>query len=145
MLSKSLIQFFVDGRGSVPFLLFYLRPNCGGDNADKGDLLLKAPCTHSCAQCPRPCSRPLLTHASTGESWTATESLAQSLVGSLFLSPGSWCTQGFVCALQESVSPGLWKFCNQIPLASKVKLSGSTQSVCQIPRLGNLLWLLELP
>ena len=28
----------------------------------------------------------------------------QSLVGSLLLSPGSWCTQGFVCALQESVS-----------------------------------------
>ena len=31
-------------------------------------------------------------------------SLAESLVGSLLLSPGSWCTQGFVCALQESVS-----------------------------------------
>ena len=44
-------------------------------------------------------------------------SLAQSLVGTLLLSPGSWCTQGFVCALQESVSPVLWKFCNQIPLA----------------------------
>ena len=46
-------------------------------------------------------------------------SLAQSLVGTLLLSPGSWCTQGFVCALQESVSPVLWKFCNQIPLACK--------------------------
>ena len=44
-------------------------------------------------------------------------SLAQSLVGTLLLSPGSWCTQGFVSALQESVSPVLWKFCNQIPLA----------------------------
>ena len=31
-------------------------------------------------------------------------SLAQSLVGSLLLFPGSWCTQAFVCALQESVS-----------------------------------------
>ena len=31
-------------------------------------------------------------------------SMGQSLVGSLLLSPGSWCTQGFVCALQESVS-----------------------------------------
>ena len=29
-------------------------------------------------------------------------SLAQSHVGTLFLSPGSWCAQGFVCALQES-------------------------------------------
>ena len=31
-------------------------------------------------------------------------SLGQSLVGSLLLSPGSWCTWGFVCAPQESVS-----------------------------------------
>ena len=36
--------------------------------------------------------------------------LGQSLVGSLLLSPGSWCTQVFVCALQESVSPVLCKF-----------------------------------
>ena len=34
-------------------------------------------------------------------------SLGQSLVGSLLLSPGSWCAPGFVCALQESVSPVL--------------------------------------
>ena len=47
-------------------------------------------------------------------------SLGQSLVGSPLLSPGSWCTQYSVCALQESVSPVLWKFCNQILLASKV-------------------------
>ena len=31
-------------------------------------------------------------------------SLGQSLVGSLLLSPGSWCTLGSVCALPESVS-----------------------------------------
>ena len=37
-------------------------------------------------------------------------SLGQSLVGSLLLSPGPWFTQGFVCALQESVSPVLCKF-----------------------------------
>ena len=37
-------------------------------------------------------------------------SLGQSLVGSLLLSPGSWCTQGSVCAFQESVSPVLCKF-----------------------------------
>ena len=37
-------------------------------------------------------------------------SLGQSLVGSLLLSSGSWCAQGFVCALQESVSPVLCKF-----------------------------------
>ena len=36
-----------------------------------------------------------------GHSWAC---LGQSLVGSLLLSPGSWCTQDFVCALQESVA-----------------------------------------
>ena len=29
-------------------------------------------------------------------------SLIQFLMGTLLLSPGSWCAQGFVCALQES-------------------------------------------
>ena len=72
------------------------------------------------------------------------ESLCQSLVGSLLLSPGSWRSQDFVFALQESVSPVLCKFCNQIPVASKVKFSWSSQPLCQIPRLGNLLWVLEL-
>ena len=38
-------------------------------------------------------------------------SLGQSLVGSLLLSSGSWYTQGFACALQNSVSPVLCKFC----------------------------------
>ena len=37
-------------------------------------------------------------------------SLGQSLVGPLLLFPGSWCEQGFVCALQESVFPVLCKF-----------------------------------
>ena len=31
--------------------------------------------------------------------------LAQSLVGPLLRAPGYWCTQGFVCVLQESVFP----------------------------------------
>ena len=70
-------------------------------------------------------------------------SLGESLVGSLLLSPGSWCAPGFVCALQESVSSVLWKFCNQIPLASKAKFPGGSQFLCQIPRLGNLLCVLE--
>ena len=47
--------------------------------------------------------------ASTGDSWTLTASLGQSLVGSLLLSPKSWCI-GSVCALPESVSPVLCKF-----------------------------------
>ena len=36
--------------------------------------------------------------------------LGQSLAGSLLPSPGSWCAQGSVCALQDSVSPVLCKF-----------------------------------
>ena len=45
--------------------------------------------------------RPMPLPETPGHSWA---SLHQSLVGSLLLSPGSWCAQGFVCALQESVS-----------------------------------------
>ena len=37
-------------------------------------------------------------------------SLGQSLIESLLLSPEPWCTQGFVCALQEFVSPVLYKY-----------------------------------
>ena len=66
--------------------------------------------------------------------------LVQSLVGSLLLSPGSWSAQGFVSAFQESVSSVLRKFSNQIPLVFKVKFPGGSQSLCHVPRLGNLLW-----
>ena len=48
MLSKSLIQFSVDGWGCVPSLLFDLRPNYGGGNEDNGNLFQKVPCTHCC-------------------------------------------------------------------------------------------------
>ena len=46
ILSKSLIQFSVDGQDCVPSRLFDLRPNYGGDNEDNGDLLQKVPCRH---------------------------------------------------------------------------------------------------
>ena len=71
-------------------------------------------------------------------------SLAQSPVGPLILSPGSWYAQGFVCTLQESVSSVLWKFYNQIPLTFKVRFPGDSKSLCQTPRLGNLLCALVL-
>ena len=67
-----------------------------------------------CIQWPWARGRPQSTRASAGDSWTL---IGKS--GSVFcgvLSPGSWCAQGFVCALQESVSPVLWESCNQIPL-----------------------------
>ena len=67
MLSKSLIQFSVDGQGCVSSLLFDLRPNDGKGNEDNDDLLQKVPCY---TQRPLPCSRPPPTHTSTGDSWT---------------------------------------------------------------------------
>ena len=47
MLSKSLIQFSVEGQGCVPSILFDLRPNYGGGNEGNGDCLQKVPCTAS--------------------------------------------------------------------------------------------------
>ena len=46
MLSKSLIQFSVEGRDCVPSQLFDLRPNYGGGNEDNDDLLQKVPWIH---------------------------------------------------------------------------------------------------
>ena len=72
MLSKSLVQFSVDGQGWVPSLLFDTRPNYGGGNDDNGGLLQKVPCVHCPTQCPRPCSRAPPAHTSARDSWTLT-------------------------------------------------------------------------
>ena len=50
MLSKSLIQFSVAGWGSVPSLLFDLRPNYVGGNEDNDTAAFKAP-NHETGQC----------------------------------------------------------------------------------------------
>ena len=47
MLSKSLIQFSVDGQHCFPSLFFDLRPNYGGGNEDNGDLLQKVSCKNT--------------------------------------------------------------------------------------------------
>ena len=90
MLSKSLIQFYLDGEGSVPSLLFDLRPNYGGGNEDNGDLLEKVPCPATLSV-PDPAAghhRPMPLLETPGHSQ---ESLSQSLVGHGFflLGPGS--------------------------------------------------------
>ena len=95
MFSKSLIQFFVDGWGCVPFILFDLRPNYGGGSEDNGNLLQKV---HGCIpelSAPNPAPglcQPTPPLETPGHSQV---SLGQSFVGSLLLSPGSWCSQGF--------------------------------------------------
>ena len=88
MLSKALVQFSVDGCGCVPSLLFYLRPNYCGGNEDNGNLLQKVPCRHCYTQCPQPCSRPLLTHASARDSWTLTSKSGSVSCG--VTAPFSW-------------------------------------------------------
>ena len=50
--------------------------------------------------------RPISLLETPGHSWA---SLGQSLVASLLLSPGSWCAQGFVCALKVLSVPT--RFC----------------------------------
>ena len=103
MFSQSLIQFSIDGEGCVPSLLFDLRPNFGGSNEDNGDLLQKVPSCTAALSAPNPAAGhcipiPLLRLLDThGRVWVSL------LWGSLLLSPWSWCTQGFVCALQESI------------------------------------------
>ena len=144
MLGKSLIQFSVDGRGCFPSLLFDLRPNYGGGTEDKGNLVQKVPCMHCPTQCPRPCSRLPPTHTSTGDSWILTGKSGSVSCG--VTAPFSWvlvCTKFCLCPPRVCF-PVLCKFCNQIPLASKVKFPGGSQSLCQIPRLGNVLWVLQL-
>ena len=59
---------------------------------------------------PDPAAGPCQHMASSKTPGHSQASLGRSFVGSLLLSPGSWCIKAFVCALQESVSPVLCKF-----------------------------------
>ena len=135
MLSNSLIWFAADELDSVPSLSFGLRPNSGRSNNSNGSrsppsiglmpvLLCSVPLTPEHATL-YPCfSRRLLD--TRRQAWL-------SLLWGHFFSPGSWCTQGFVCALQESVSPVLGKFCNQSPLASKVQFQRVLSPFARFP------------
>ena len=98
VLSKSLIQFSVEGLGCVPSLLFGLKPNSGKGNQCNGYLLQKDLCTRWCIQRPRPCSRPLLIHASTRDPWTLTGKSSSVSCGNT--APFSWllvCTRFCLC------------------------------------------------
>ena len=80
----------------------------------KGNLLQKVPCTLTLMHCWTAPNPPAGHHWPTPPRDTpgrSCASLGQSLVESLLLSPGSWCAQGFVWALSESVYPVLCKFC----------------------------------
>ena len=85
VLSKSLIQFSVDGRGCVPSVLFDLRPNCGGGNEDNGDLFKRSHTHTATLSAPHSAGhrQPMPSPETPGHSQA---SLGQSLVGSLLLS-----------------------------------------------------------
>ena len=96
MLSKPLIQFSIEGKVCAPSLLFDLRPNSGGGDEDNGHLLQKAHACTATLSAPSPEAghhRPTPLLDTPGHSQA---SLGQSLVGSLLLSPLSWCAQSSV-------------------------------------------------
>ena len=104
MLSKSLIQFSVDGWSCVPSLLFTW-PNYGGGNEDNGDLPQKIPCMYCYTQYPQPCSRPPLTLASTSDSWTPTGKSGTVSCG--VIAPFSWVLVHKVVVPSKSLFPRL--------------------------------------
>ena len=110
----------------------------------KKDLCQFVPPRTAAASAPAPCSRPLLTHASTEDPQTLTVYL--SLLWSHYSLHwiAHWCAQDFVCALQESLFPPvLWKFCNQIPLSFRSDSLGIPSLFAGSPRLGRLMWGIE--
>ena len=87
MVSKSLIQFSVDGQDCVPSLLFDLGPNYGRSNEDNGYPLCACTAGLSAQESAAGHCRPLPPPETSGHSWA---SLGQSLWGhySFFLGPG---------------------------------------------------------
>ena len=105
MLSKSLIQFSVDGWGCAPSLLLDLRPTMVEVMRIMVTSLKRSHVHIATLSAPDPATghhKPTSPSETLGHSWA---SLGQSLVVSLLLSPGSWYTQDFICGLQEFVSP----------------------------------------
>ena len=102
-LSKSLIQFSVDGWNCVASLLF----TWGQTMVEVMKIMLtslKRP--HACTagvHAPNPAAGHHQPTPSLETPGHPQASPGQSPVGSLLLSPGSWCTR-FCCALQESIS-----------------------------------------
>ena len=133
--SQSLIQFSVDGWSCVPSLLF----TWGQTVVEVMKIMVASfKRSHACTATlgtPNPAAghywpTPLLETPGNSQA-----SLGQSLVGSLLLSSGSWCTQGSVCSIQESVSQSCVS-------------SGSSVRVRQLPPRGlrhtQGLWVLML-
>ena len=101
---------------------------------------------YSCRQPPRPCVEPLLTHTSTGDPLTLAGSFGSTSCGvtHLFLRVLVQARFGLYLSRLESLFPPvLWKSCNQILLAFKVRFPRDSQSLSQVPRLWSLTWCSE--
>ena len=98
---------------------------------------------HDCyCQCLCPCGHPLPTHASTGDPPTLAGRSSSVSCGTTAPCPWILILSRFcLCPPRvKSVTLVLWKSCNQILLAFKVRIPGDSQSLYQIPRLGSLTW-----
>ena len=94
-------------------------------------------------QCPRPCGEPLPIHASTGDPPTLAGGFGS--VSCVATAPLLWVlvhTRFCLClpSLESLLLSVLCKAYNQILLALKARFHGDFQSLCWIPRLGNLMW-----
>ena len=103
MLRKSLIQVSVDGQGLC-------WPNYDGNNEDNETSFKRSYACTGALSAPDPAPGHGQATPPPETPGPSRASLDQSLVGSLLLYPGSWCTQGSVCALQEPISAVLCKF-----------------------------------
>ena len=95
-----------------------------------------------CCQCPWPCGETLLTHACTGDTPTLAGSFGSVSCG--VTAPFLWVfvhTEFCLCSSRlDSLFPlVLWKSCNQIQLAFRVRFSGDSFS-CWTPRLRRWMW-----
>ena len=110
MLSKSLIWFSIGVLDCVPSLFFTWGQTMVKVMKTMGASFKSSHVCTATLSAPNPAAghwQPTPLPETPGHSWA---SLGQSLMGSLLLSPGSWCAQVSICALQESVSPVLCKF-----------------------------------
>ena len=96
-----------------------------------------------CCQCPCPCSEPQPTPTSirdltTLAGWFGSTSYGVTVLFPLVLVHTKFC----VCPprVESLFPPYLWKSCNQILLAFKVRFPGDSLSCYQTSRLGSLTW-----
>ena len=109
MLSKSLIQFSIVGWSCVPSLLFTWCQTMVEVMKIMVTSFKRSCASNATLGAPDPAAGHLQPTPPLETPGHSQLSLGQSTMGSLLLSPGSWYSQGFVCAFQESVSPVLCK------------------------------------